>query len=95
MSRRISLKKLGEKVKKSKSGGSVVGPSPAKGVVIGEKCPRKGPSSSPSKKGKTIDRPKGKEVNSVPEPKRKTTKDGDATCSRAPLSQSAGKGTVL
>ena len=40
MSKRISLKKLGEKVKKSKSGGLVAGPTQAKRVVIVKKCPR-------------------------------------------------------
>ena len=67
MSKRISLKKLDEKVEKSKSGGSVAVPSPAKGVVISSK-------SSPSKKGKVSNSPKGKEVASAPKPKRKATK---------------------
>ena len=58
MSKIISLKKLGEKVEKSKSEGSIAGPSQAKGVVIGEKCPMEGPSNSPSKKGKAADSPK-------------------------------------
>ena len=59
MSKRISFKKLKEKVKKSKSGGSIVGPSQTKGVVIGKKRPREGLSSSPSKKEKAADSPKG------------------------------------
>ena len=65
MSKIISLKKLNEKVKKSKSGGLVVGLSQDKGVVIGEKRPREDPSSSPSKKDKVTDNPKGKETASA------------------------------
>ena len=45
-----------------------------KGVVIGEKHPMEDPSCLPDKKGKAFDRPKGKEVASVPEPKRKVTR---------------------
>ena len=55
MSKKISFKKLGEKVEKSKNGGSMVGSTPAKGVVIGEKRPRDDPANSPSKKGKVVD----------------------------------------
>ena len=60
MLKRISFKKLGEKVEKSKNESSVAGPTPTKGVVIGEKCPRKVPVNSPNKKSKAIDSPKGK-----------------------------------
>ena len=50
MSRRISLKKLGEKVEKAKGESSTKKPTPVKGVVIGEKRPMDEPSISPSKK---------------------------------------------
>ena len=70
-------------MEKSKSGGSIVGPSQAKEVVIGEKCPREGPSNSPSKKGKAADSPKGKKNASAPEPKKKATRGGDAAYSEA------------
>ena len=66
MSKRISLKKLGENVEKSKSGGSIAAPYLAKGVVIGEKHPRESPSGSPNKKGKSIDSSKRKEAASRP-----------------------------
>ena len=62
MSKRISLKKLGKKVKKFKSGGSVSGPTQVKGVVIGEKHPMEDPSCLPDKKGKAFDRPKTKQI---------------------------------
>ena len=68
-----------------------MGPSPAKGVVNGKKRLREGPSSSPIKKGKAADKPKGKEAASAPEPKRKTTKAGNATCSRAPFLGARGR----
>ena len=71
MSRRISLKKLGQKLEESKSESSMAKSTPTKGVVIGKKHPReasitspneKGSTSSPNKKGKTIDSSKGKEI---------------------------------
>ena len=66
-------------------------PSSANGVVIGEKHPRESPFSSPSKKGKANDSPKGKEAASAPEPKRKATKAGNATCSGATPFLKCGK----
>ncbi|GFZ09645.1 hypothetical protein Acr_21g0002440 [Actinidia rufa] len=56
--KRISLKKFGEKVEKSKNRGSAGASTLAKGVVIGEKQPRDDPSSLPSKKGATSSKPK-------------------------------------
>ena len=70
MLKRISLKKLGKKVEKSKSKGSVTGSTQANGVVIGEKRPREDPSSLPNKKGKAVDSLKGKEAATTLEPKR-------------------------
>ena len=91
--KRISLKKLVKKVEKSKSGGSVVVPTPTKGVVISEKRLREGPSNSLSKKGRVVDSPKGKEVATAPEPKKKATRPGDAACSRAIPSPKLGDGS--
>ena len=62
-------------------------------MVVGEKRPREDPSNSPSKKGKVVDSPKGKEAAVTPEPKRKATKVGDATCSRAILFLKRGEGS--
>ena len=101
MSKRISLKKLGEKVEKSKNGRSVAVPTPAKGVVINEKRPREDLSSSLSKKGKAVDSPKGKKFATAPEPKKKATRPGDETCSRftpslkPEVGSSPSLGTVL
>ena len=92
MSKRISLKKLNEKVEKSKSGDSIVGSSQAKGVVIGKKCPREDPSSSPNKKGKATDGPKGKKAASAPEPKKKATRATTRHTREPPLSQSPRRG---
>ena len=66
MSRRISLKKLGEKVEKAKGESSAKKSIPVKGVVIGKKRPRDEPSISPSKKAKPGDSPKGKEPAIAP-----------------------------
>ena len=71
MSRRISLKKLGEKVEKAKGESSAKKSIPVKGVVIGEKRSRDDPSISPSKKAKPGDSPKGKEPVVAPEPRKK------------------------
>ena len=59
MSKRISFKKIGEKLGKS-TGVSSGTPIPAKGVVIGEKRAGESITSSPSKKGKADDGSKGK-----------------------------------
>ena len=71
MSKKISLKKLSEKVEKAKGESSTKKSTPVKGVVIGKKCSRDDPSSSPSKKGKPGDSPKGKEPATTPEPRKR------------------------
>ena len=60
MSKRISFKKLGEKVEKSKNEGSMAGPTLTKRVVIGKKRLREDLTSSPSKKGKDVNSPREK-----------------------------------
>ena len=70
-----------------------MGPSQAKGVVIGEKRPREGPSSSPNKKGKIANSPKGNETASAPEPMKKAIKGGDMAYSKATPSSKPGKGS--
>ena len=74
MSRRISLKKLGERVERARgeSSSQKSGPPPAKGVVIGEKRPVDEPPSSPSKKAKSGGDSKGKGQAPIPEPKKKS-----------------------
>ncbi|GFS34997.1 hypothetical protein Acr_00g0037220 [Actinidia rufa] len=55
MSKRICLKKLAQKAEKSKGESSATKkPTLAKGVVIGEKCPREASDTSPNKKGKPV-----------------------------------------
>ena len=73
MSRRISLKKLGERVERARgeSSSQKSGPPPAKGIVIGEKRPADEPPSSPSKKAKSGD-DKGKGQAPIPESKKKS-----------------------
>ncbi|GFY97785.1 hypothetical protein Acr_12g0003260 [Actinidia rufa] len=89
----ISFKKLGEKVEKSKNGGSMAGSTLAKGVVIGKNQPREDLANSPNKKGKAIDGSKGKEVASAPEAKKKATRPGNMACSRATSSPKPREGT--
>ncbi|GFY85689.1 hypothetical protein Acr_04g0004270 [Actinidia rufa] len=72
MSKRVSFKKIGEKLGKTASVISGT-PAPAKGVVIGEKRPGESITSSPSKKGKTDDGSKGKGVERRSEGKKKAT----------------------
>ena len=93
MLKRINYKKLGKKVEKSKNRGSIAGPTPAKEVVIGEKCPREDPGSSPNKKGKAIDSPKGKGVAFASEAKKEATMPSNVTCSRATSSLKLKEGT--
>ena len=73
MSRRISLKKLGERVEKARgeSSSQKSGPPPLKGIIIGEKRPADEPPSSPSKKAKSGD-DKGKGQAPIPESKKKS-----------------------
>ncbi|GFS41821.1 hypothetical protein Acr_00g0076530 [Actinidia rufa] len=72
MSKRVSFKKIDEKLRKSAgvSSGTLI---PAKGVVIGEKRVGESITSSPSKKGKADDGSKGKGVTSGPEGKKMTS----------------------
>ncbi|GFY93766.1 cytochrome P450, family 81, subfamily H, polypeptide 1 [Actinidia rufa] len=65
MSKRISFKKLDEKLKKSKNGSSGTH-APAKRVVIGEKRTGEGLANSPSKKGKVDDVRRGKGLIASP-----------------------------
>ncbi|GFZ20876.1 hypothetical protein Acr_29g0000380 [Actinidia rufa] len=100
MSKRVSFKKIGEKLGKA-AGASSGAPVPAKGVVIGEKRPGESVTSSPSKKGKVDDGSKGKGVVIGPEGKKKATSSGialppPATASPRPgEGSSANLGTVL
>ncbi|GFZ10805.1 hypothetical protein Acr_22g0002030 [Actinidia rufa] len=72
MSKKVSFKKIGEKLGKT-TGTNSGTPVPAKGVVIGEKWPRESITSSPSKKGKADDGSKGKGISAAPEAKKKTS----------------------
>ncbi|GFZ09195.1 hypothetical protein Acr_20g0010030 [Actinidia rufa] len=71
MSKKISFKKLGEKVEKSKNGNSVTGFTPAKRVVIGEKLPRDDPASSPSKRARLLTAPRERSLPLCPMPKKR------------------------
>ncbi|GFS37997.1 hypothetical protein Acr_00g0055120 [Actinidia rufa] len=90
MSRRISLKKLSQKLEESKSESSIAKSTPSKGVVIGEKSPReasvtspnkKGNTTLPSKKGKTANSSNGKEI--VPPSEAKKVKPSNAASTKA------------
>ncbi|GFZ20083.1 hypothetical protein Acr_28g0007880 [Actinidia rufa] len=72
MSKRVSFKKIGEKLEKAASASSGT-PAPAKGVVIGEKRAGESITSSPSKKAKADDGSKGKGVDIGPEGKKKAS----------------------
>ena len=100
MSKRISFKKLGEKLEKSKNRNSSGTPAPAKRVVIGEKLAREGLASSPNKNGKVDDGSKGKGVDCEPEGKKATPSGNIPTTVAMALSRSgegtsANLGTVL
>ncbi|GFZ06815.1 hypothetical protein Acr_18g0009850 [Actinidia rufa] len=89
MSKRVSFKKIGEKLEKM-AGASSGTPVPAKGGVIGEKRARESITSSPNKKGKADDGSKGKGVDSGPEGKKKVTSSSKA--SAAPTAASSRPG---
>ncbi|GFZ05113.1 hypothetical protein Acr_17g0006850 [Actinidia rufa] len=93
ISKRLSLKKISEKVAQSKGGNSTAEPTLAKGVVIGEKRSREELTTSPSKKGKADDGSKGKKAAPVSEAKKKSALFGDVSCSRATPSPRPGDGT--
>ncbi|GFZ09245.1 hypothetical protein Acr_20g0010530 [Actinidia rufa] len=92
MSKRISFKKIGEKLGKSEDV-SLGTPVSAKGVVIGEKRVRESITSSPSKKGKADDGSKGKGVDSGPEGKKKATSSSKAPATLTAASSRPGEGT--
>ncbi|GFS39093.1 hypothetical protein Acr_00g0061140 [Actinidia rufa] len=92
MSKRVSFKKIGERLKKS-TGVSSGTPVPAKGVVIGEKLAGESITSSPSKKGKANDGSKGKRVDSGPKGKKKATSSSKAPATPTATSSRPGEGT--
>ncbi|GFZ09596.1 hypothetical protein Acr_21g0001950 [Actinidia rufa] len=93
MSKRISFKKLGEKLEKLKNGSSSGIPAPAKGLVIGEKHAEENLASSASKRGKVDDGSKGKRVDREPEGKKKATSPTNAPTTPATASSRLGEGT--
>ncbi|GFY89054.1 hypothetical protein Acr_06g0009940 [Actinidia rufa] len=92
MSKRVSFKKIGEKLGKT-AGASSGTPVPAKGVVIGKKQAGESITSSPSKKGKANDSSKGKGVDSGPEGKKKATSSSKASAAPIAASSRPGEGT--
>ncbi|PSS15969.1 hypothetical protein CEY00_Acc13462 [Actinidia chinensis var. chinensis] len=92
MSKRISFKKIDEKLRKSADVSSGT-PIPAKGVVIGEKQARESITNSPSKKGKADDDSKGKGVDSGPKGKKKATSSSKAPTPPTAASLRPGEGT--
>ncbi|GFS41659.1 hypothetical protein Acr_00g0075600 [Actinidia rufa] len=94
MSKRVSFKKIGEKLEKT-AGASSGTPIPAKGVVIGEKWAGESIISSPSKKGKADDGSKGKGVDSGSEGKKKATSSIKASAAPTAVPSPPGKGPQL
>ncbi|GFY81103.1 hypothetical protein Acr_01g0009120 [Actinidia rufa] len=90
MSKRVSFKKIGEKLGKA-AGASSGAPVPAKGVVIGDKRPGESITSSPSKKPKANDGSKGKGVVIGPEAKKKATSSSKAPTTPASVSLRPGE----
>ncbi|GFS33544.1 hypothetical protein Acr_00g0029130 [Actinidia rufa] len=90
MSKRVSFKKISEKIRKS-AGASSGTPIPAKGVVCGEKRAGESITSSPNKKGKADDGLKGKGVDIGPEGKKKATLSGKAPTTPATASPRPGE----
>ncbi|GFZ18327.1 hypothetical protein Acr_27g0000660 [Actinidia rufa] len=88
MSKRVSFKKIGEKLGKTAGASSGI-PVSAKGVVIGEKRAGESITSSPSKKGKADDGSKGKGVDSGSEGKKKAT--SSSKTSAAPTAPNCGR----
>ena len=93
MSKRISLKKLGQKVEESKGESSMGRSIPAKRMVIGEKCSREDSTNLPNKKGEAVDSSKRKEAAPMPETKKKV-KTSNVASSRATLASKPGEGTL-
>ncbi|GFZ14443.1 hypothetical protein Acr_24g0006330 [Actinidia rufa] len=92
MSKRVSFKKIGEKLGKT-VGASSGTPAPAKGVVIGEKRVGESITSSPSKKGKADDGSKGKGVDIGPEGKKKASSLSKASAAPTVVPSHPGEGT--
>ncbi|GFZ19612.1 hypothetical protein Acr_28g0003170 [Actinidia rufa] len=92
MSKRISFKKIDEKLGKS-ANVSLGTPIQAKGVVIGEKRTGESITRSPSKKGKADDGSKGKRVDRGPEGKKKATSSSKAPATLAAPSSRPREGT--
>ncbi|GFZ19989.1 hypothetical protein Acr_28g0006940 [Actinidia rufa] len=90
--RRVSFKKIGEKLGKA-AGASSGALIPAKGLIIGEKRPRESITSLPSKKGKVDDGSKGKGVVIGPEGKKKATSSSKAPTPPAIASPRPGEGS--
>ncbi|GFY84217.1 hypothetical protein Acr_03g0009910 [Actinidia rufa] len=92
MSKRVSFKKIGEKLRKV-VGASSGAPVLAKGVIIGEKQPGESITSSPNKKGKVDDGSKGKGVVIGPEGRKKATSSSKAPTTLATASPRPGEGS--
>ncbi|GFS28942.1 hypothetical protein Acr_00g0004740 [Actinidia rufa] len=92
MSKRVSFKKIGEKLGKA-AGASSGTPAPAKGVVIGEKRAGESITSSPSKKGKADDGSKGKGVDIGPKGKKKASSSSKASATPTVVPSRPGEGT--
>ncbi|GFZ14653.1 hypothetical protein Acr_24g0008430 [Actinidia rufa] len=90
--RGLALKKIGEKFEKAASASSGT-PALAKGVVIGEKRAGESITSSPSKKGKADDGPKGKGVDIGPEGKKKASSSSKASATPTVVPSRPGEGT--
>ncbi|GFS38894.1 hypothetical protein Acr_00g0060020 [Actinidia rufa] len=92
MSKRVSFKKIGEKLGKA-AGASSGTPAPAKGVVIGEKRAGESITSSPNKKAKDDDGSKGKGVNIGPEGKKKASSSSKTSAAPTVVPSRPGEGT--
>ncbi|GFY88916.1 hypothetical protein Acr_06g0008560 [Actinidia rufa] len=92
MSKRVSFKKIGEKLRKTASS-SLGTPVPAKEVMIGEKRAGESITSLPSKKEKANDGSKEKGVDSGPEGKKKATSSSKALATPTAASSRPGEGT--
>ncbi|GFZ04834.1 hypothetical protein Acr_17g0004060 [Actinidia rufa] len=92
MSKRVSFKKIGEKLGKA-AGVSSGTPALAKGVVIGEKRAGENITSSPSKKAKADDGSKGKGVDIGPEGKKKASSSSKASAAPTVVPSRPGEGT--
>ncbi|GFZ03494.1 hypothetical protein Acr_16g0001180 [Actinidia rufa] len=94
MSKRISFKKLGEKLGKSATVSSGT-PSPVKGVVIGEKRTGESLANSPSKKRKVDDGSKGKGSIASPKARRRRPLRAKLRPLQPRLRHALGKALVL